>query len=41
MTEKMSTFIGKMGLYVVVLVVPLAVYPQNTVAHTRVTYEVD
>ncbi len=29
MTEKMSAFIGKMGLYVVVLIVPLAVYPQG------------
>lgn len=29
MTEKMSTFIGKMGLYVAVLIVPLAVYPQD------------
>ncbi len=29
MTEKISTFIGKMGLYVAVLIVPLAVYPQN------------
>ena len=29
MTEKMSTFIRGMGLYVAVLIVPLAVYPQD------------
>lgn len=28
MTERISTFIGKMGLYVLVLAVPLTVYPQ-------------
>jgi|GEM_PF-2142094 len=28
MTERISTFIGKMGLYVLVLAIPLAVYPQ-------------
>ena len=29
MTGKMSAFIGKMGLYVMVLAIPLAVYPQD------------